>query len=56
MILEDRCGVTSGQYVPPITLQPGDSVGVALGYDLTGTIQTIQADPQGEDGGADAMK
>lgn len=35
-ILEMRCAVTSAKVDPPLVLEPGDSVAVALGYDLSG--------------------
>jgi hypothetical protein len=43
--LEMECGVTSTEFSPVLDLQPGDSVAVALGYDLTGATSVGQPDP-----------
>ncbi|HEY4016404.1 MAG TPA: hypothetical protein VGM06_23880 [Polyangiaceae bacterium] len=43
--LENMCGVTSAEFNPPLVLQPGDSVSVALGYDLSNATQAGDVDP-----------
>jgi hypothetical protein len=44
-ILEEFCAVTSSEYDPPIVLQAGDTVSVALGYDLAGATQVMETGP-----------
>jgi hypothetical protein len=43
--LENMCGVTSTEFDPPLVLQPGDSVSVALAYDLSNATQAGDVDP-----------
>lgn len=34
------CGITSKEFAPPLVLEPGDTVSVSLGYDLTNSVST----------------